>query len=375
MAKDVSKAKSYRRTRAFIDLILSAAVIAACGYGIKDVMSRSVIVGSSAFTDNTELEQAKLEADKADPTKTVFENISLKTADVFKGDLILVNEDYEYHSGNEDLVGIMEMNERTNRDFFTAVDYDYTIIRKAYEPMAKMIEDFYNKYNNTSLIIYGSFRTTEFQQQLYEDDLANTGDGSSTRVALPGHSEHETGYAFDFSETETNDYQGTGDYAWINENSYKYGFIERYKEEKAEITKIQTEPWHFRYVGIPHAYYMTKNNLCLEEYIDVLKQYTYGGDTLKFNDENGNGYEIYYVPVDMNAETAELPVPSGKKYEISGNNIDGFIITLYKNGDEYIALNDNTESAQPASESAEEASAPGDENAENTEEATVPPTL
>ncbi len=374
MAKDVSKAKSYRRTRAFIDFVLSVALIAACTYIVKGAVDRSEIVDSSAYFDNTDLEKAKLEADKADPSKTVFENISVKTSDVYRGDLILVNEDYEYHSGGEDLVGINEMNERTNRDFFSAVDYDYTIIRQAYEPMAKMIEDFYKKYDNTSLIIYGSYRTTEFQKQLYEDDLANSGDDASTRVALPGHSEHETGYAFDFSETETNDYQGTGDYAWINENSYKYGFVERYKEDKTDITKIQIEPWHFRYVGIPHAYYMVKNNLCLEEYVESVRQYTYGGNTLQFTAEDGVTYEIYYVPVDMNAESAEIPVPAGKKYDISGNNYDGFIVTLYKNGDGYISA-DSKPDTEKTSENTEETSESTDENAEDTEKTTVAPTL
>ena len=365
MAKNVSKAKSYRRTRTFIDLVLSAAVIAACGYITKGVVERSAIVGASTFIDNTELENAKLEADKADPTKTVFENISVKTDDIFKGDLILVNEDHEYHSGNEDLVGIMEMNERTERNFFTAVSYDYTIVRKAYEPMAKMIEDFYKKFDNDTLIIYGSYRTKEFQKELYEDDLASTGDENSTRVAKPGFSEHETGYAFDFSESVSNDYQGTGDYAWINENSYKYGFIERYKEDKTDITKIQTEPWHFRYVGIPHAWYMTKNNLCMEEYIEILRQYTYGGAILSVTDDDGNNYEIYYVAADTNADTAEIPVPAGKKYDISGNNIDGFIVTLYKNGDEYI-----TEGSEPSDSKEKDKSdnAESDEKTENDSE-------
>ena len=67
------------------------------------------------------------------------------------------------------------------------------------------------------------------------------------------------------------DYDGTGDFEWINKNCYKYGFVVRYTEEKQRLTKIQDEPWHFRYVGIPHAYYMTTNNLCLEEYIDLVR--------------------------------------------------------------------------------------------------------
>lgn len=351
MAKDISKAKSYRRTKVFADIILSAAVVTACVYITKGIVDRSEYVAANPFVDNTELENAKLEADKADPTKTVFENITFKTEDINKGSLILVNEDHQYFSGNEDLVGIIEMNEQTGRDFFTAVAYDYTIERSVYEPMAQMIEDFYNKYDKSTLVIYGSYRTTDFQRELYEADLAATGSEDSTRVAKPGFSEHESGYAFDFTETESNDYQGTGDYAWINENCYKYGFIERYKEDKSDITKIQAEPWHFRYVGMGHAYFMVKNNLCFEEYIDKLKNYTYDGERLEFTDEDGMGYEIYYVPADMTADKTEVPVPSGKMYDVSGNNVDGFIVTIYKNGKEYLNVPMHREAEEPVTES------------------------
>ena len=69
------------------------------------------------------------------------------------------------------------------------------------------------------------------------------------------------------------DYTGTGECSWLNQNCYQYGFVVRFPEDKEELTGIDYEPWHFRYVGIPHAYMMTKNNLCLEEYISFLKQY------------------------------------------------------------------------------------------------------
>ena len=368
MAKNVSKAKSYRKTKVFMDLVISAAIVGVCGYFVKGAVDRSRLVEPSAFIDNTDLEEAKLEADKTDPSKTVFEDVTVSNKDIFKGDLILVNEDHQYYGGGEDLVGISAMNERTNRDSFSVVDYDYTILRQVYEPMANMLDSFYKQYNNDTVQIYGSYRTTAFQQQLYEDDLAMTGEDGSTRVAKPGFSEHETGYAFDLTETVSGDYQGTGEYAWINENCYKYGFIERYKEDKTELTKIQPEPWHFRYVGLPHAYYMTKNNLCLEEYINILSQYVYGEHHLEFTDESGMGYEIYFIPADMSAETTNVPVPAGKKYDISGNNVSGFIVTLYKNGEDYIQDGAEETTEQPSA--GYTAGGESDENgeAENTEE-------
>ena len=330
----LSKEKSLQRTKMYAQLIACVAVLGAGAYMVKNVFDDSKTVSQSPYYEDTELPEITTEqaTTEPDPNKLLFESSNIATKDKYKGDLILVNNDHQYFGGDEDLVSIMEMNDKTGRDFFTAVDYTYTIQGCVYEPLAQMVEDFYNKYFNDTLIIYGSFRSTEFQQQLYDDDIANTGEGESTRVAKPGFSEHETGYAFDFSETENYDYDGTGDFAWINENCFKYGFIVRYTEEKEGITQIQDEPWHFRYVGIPHAYYITKNGICLEEYIDLLRSYVYEGEHLEITDDSGKSYEVYFVPSDDGSDTTMVPVPVGKEYTISGNNVDGFIVTVYKDG-------------------------------------------
>lgn len=324
----ISRDKSIRRTKIMTELIISIVLVGSLSYLIKSSFDRAVQVERSPYFDNTEIPD--IDHADIDPDKTIYESFSVATKDKFKGDLILVNEDHQYFGGDEDLVSIVEMNLEEERSSFTAVDNTYTILRRVYGPMAQMIDDFYEKYDNDTLIIYGSYRTTAFQQQLYEQDLAQTGSEESTRVAKPGFSEHETGYAFDFTESVNHDYDGTGDYAWINKNCYKYGFVVRYTKSKEKITKIQDEPWHFRYVGIPHAYYMTKNDLCLEEYIALVEMNPYDGSHLEFSDDDGNEYEVYFVASDDGAETTNVPVPSGVKYEISGNNSTGFIVTVYK---------------------------------------------
>ena len=53
-------------------------------------------------------------------------------------------------------------------------------------------------------------------------------------------------------------------------NAENYGFILRYPEEKADITGVKYEPWHWRYVGMEHAKEMNKLNMCLEEYVEYL---------------------------------------------------------------------------------------------------------
>ena len=167
------------------------------------------------------------------------------------------------------------------------------------------------------------------QQELYDADLEDTGEDTSTLVAKPGYSEHETGYAMDFSLFEDGisaDYDGTGEYDWINQNCAHYGFILRYPENKTDLTEIRYESWHYRYVGQPHAYYMQQNDLCLEEYTETLKDYSVD-NPLEITNWDGKVYQIYYVPAEAGDSTYVM-VPPDQEYTVSGNNVDGFIITV-----------------------------------------------
>ena len=56
-------------------------------------------------------------------------------------------------------------------------------------------------------------------------------------------------------------------YFWLQENSYKYGFIFRYPGDKTDITGVAEEVWHYRYVGVEAATEMYEKGLCLEEYL------------------------------------------------------------------------------------------------------------
>ena len=53
-----------------------------------------------------------------------------------------------------------------------------------------------------------------------------------------------------------------------DENAYRYGFIKRYPSDKVEITGINNEPWHYRYVGKDAANEMKETGMCLEEYME-----------------------------------------------------------------------------------------------------------
>ena len=83
-------------------------------------------------------------------------------------------------------------------------------------------------------------------------------------AARPGYSEHETGLAADINSAD-------GDsrklYEWLKDNAYRYGFILRYPKGKEDITGIEYEPWHYRYVGTEAAEYIYHNDMTLEEYL------------------------------------------------------------------------------------------------------------
>ena len=345
--------KSMNAAKTLTEVIISLALVAGCGYLLKTVADRTTVVGSCPFYQEEEEEPAE---EEINPNKIIFENSYVASDDVKKGDLILVNEFHQYFPEDDLDSHLVSVNEKlTDKEitFYSGVDNfdsygEMKVHETIFEPMNSMIEDFYNKTDITDIVIYGGYRSTEFQQSLYDDDLLATGEEESTRVAKAGFSEHETGYAFDFSKLPDYDYDGEGEYSWFTENCYKYGFILRYPEDKQDITKIQYEPWHFRYTGKAHAYYMTKNKICLEEYIDLLRRnYTYsGGQFLEFTDDDGQAYVIFFVPADKDSDETTVPVPSGLKYDISGNNVDGFIVTVYREDAPSAPAETETEPAQ-----------------------------
>ena len=90
----------------------------------------------------------------------------------------------------------------------------------------------------------------------------------------PGTSEHQLGLSVDMHTLSSagQAFKNEKEAKWLAENSYKFGFILRYPEHKMEETGgIIYEPWHFRYVGRYHAKKMYDMDMCLEEYVEYLK--------------------------------------------------------------------------------------------------------
>lgn len=178
-----------------------------------------------------------------------------------------------------------------NQDNKIAEDYKINLkeIEKNYEVDERIVESLKNMLKDARKeglkpIICSAYRTRKYQTDLYNKKVKEykrqgynqkvAEEKASTWVAIPGTGEHETGLSVDIV---SQDYQildenqeKTKEQKWLIENCYKYGFILRYPTEKKEITKINYEPWHYRYVGIENARFIKEKDMCLEEYIEYL---------------------------------------------------------------------------------------------------------
>ena len=268
---------------------------------------------------------------------------TVSTADVSAGDLILVNFENKYDLTDSINSKLSALYSTTGYgSYFVLKEADMKIRRDIMTSLREMITDLVNASpslgttkEHDRVIIVSGYRSTEYQQGLYDKQVVDN------YVAIPGHSEHHTGLAVDlkvFTAAQKTIEFRDDEQAWMEANCADYGFIVRYDGAKFELTGILDETWHFRYVGKPHAQYMTENGLCLEEYLSLLST-SYNIETCEApltytvgEGEEATEYEIYYVPASLDSIT-EIPVPksdSVSDISISGDNLSGFIVTVTK---------------------------------------------
>ncbi len=180
------------------------------------------------------------------------------------------------------------------------------------------------------IVPVSGWRSMREQRDIWDGSMAENGTEFTRKyVALPGCSEHQTGLAIDLALRSDNidfirpDFPYDGICGRFRALAADYGFIERYQAGKEHITGIAAEPWHFRYVGRPHARLMSDNGLCLEEYVELLRSYPYPERLL----ETRGG--VYEADVGFAFAKSELELPDAP-YQISGNNVDGYIYTLWR---------------------------------------------
>ena len=146
-----------------------------------------------------------------------------------------------------------------------SIDDQNLMYNEAAKAFEKMCRD--ARKQGYDILANSTYRDLKAQQKTWDIYLKLYGIKYNEKyVTRPGYSEHHTGLAVDIKSKNSNIFKESKEYQWTLENSYKYGFIHRYPEDKINITGISSEAWHFRYVGVDIATYIYKNNLSYEEY-------------------------------------------------------------------------------------------------------------
>lgn len=174
-----------------------------------------------------------------------------------KDDLILVNRENPYRDTGNTLVPVGESR--------------VLLSSRCAEPLIQLMDEI-GAWGHIELV--SGWRSQKEQERIYSDSLSENGaEFTAKYVALPGHSEHQTGLAVDLALKQPDIdalrpyFPYTGICGAFRERAPLYGFIERYPQDKEVITGIAHEPWHFRYVGTPHAVEITRLGVTLEEYL------------------------------------------------------------------------------------------------------------
>lgn len=226
---------------------------------------------------------------------------------IYDGSLILINKQLQVQNTEGNLIEIPR-NIQSNVEVRDTYLMDATAITQLEKMFKAAKKDKINHFK-----INSAFRSPKLQQTLYVENGAD--------YALPaGYSEHQSGYAVDIGSTKGMMGE-SNEGIWLANNAHKYGFILRYPENKTHITGISYEPWHFRFVGLPHSIIMHNNDLVLEEYIAHLQNGTVFETTI---DEKN--YVVKYVT--ENQFTSIIP---NDYFHISGDNDKGYIVTAEEN--------------------------------------------
>lgn len=160
-----------------------------------------------------------------------------------------------------------------NKGYPLSSDFNPGINPEALSAFNKMKTD--ARKDGVTLNIFSDFRSYSYQVDLYKRYVKKDGQKKAdTYSARAGHSEHQSGLAFDLGGSTYNGTEKFGEKKegiWLAKNCCKYGFILRYPKGKDQVTGYTYEPWHFRYVGVDLANKIQASGLTLDEYFGGVK--------------------------------------------------------------------------------------------------------
>lgn len=271
---------------------------------------------STGFSVTTTTDPAEVTEESSEEPAFVlpagYQEIPVKPAALYSGNLVLVDAKNPSH---------LTADELDLEQVYYAKDKPETY-EISYPGHTSLNSSALAKFNRLMKAYYSATQNTEimFNYGYLETSQEKSNPESATGLDIQLHVKHDNG-SYEYVTNVT-------PYAWLFDHMASYGYVLRYPEDKSDVTGERGGYTAIRYVGVPHAAFMHDNNLCLEEYLDLLKKEHnfYSGTVLEYSTSELT-YHIYYVPVSV-TDNLTVPVPTGGSYEISGNNVDGFIVTV-----------------------------------------------
>lgn len=288
-------------------------------------------------------------------SQRIMNQMTWRTEQIYSGNLLLVNETYP-------------LRRVQTRELITFDPRFPNIFLK--RDAAHVLQLILEKISAGDRIVpVSGYRSAEEQADIFENSRKENGEEFTRKyVALPYHSEHQTGLAIDLGLNGEHidflcpDFPYEGICQRFRKAAPDYGFIQRYEKDKEQITGISHEPWHFRYVGYPHSKIMAASGMALEEYIAFIKDFREDRPYI-YRQENGMEIRIYYISAESKAaptsghflrklngmgktdqtagpdaqritdrvgKSGVIHMPDDAVYQISGNNVDGLIVTVWR---------------------------------------------
>lgn len=284
----------------YLFLLLSLLVLVEIGlvvYGRPDwtFIIREKAYGLLRSADGRKISAQELEQGGCRMREWSLEQLQERAEVVFEDSLLLINEEHHVPKYCEEQV----------KEYNHSGVFMNECIMSSYAALAAECKKLYGE----TLYVSSGYRTAEKQKELAAVSEENV-------AAKVGASEHQAGLALDVY------FRGYAGKAilkceagrYLNQNCWKYGFIIRYPYGKTSVTDTAFEPWHIRYVGVPHAEIMYYDGLVLEEYMEMLS----GTEYYRYQD---------YLIARQQQEPFLLP-QDFERVLISKDNMDGYLITI-----------------------------------------------
>ena len=240
-------------------------------------------------------------------TKTV----TLSSEDIYSGDLLLLDATHPLAEPAQ--VVLMSTNRpktETGSSIYSLLGTTSLSLRAdVLKQFNAMAEDFYKQTKDDNLLVYNAYDATKSSQAaIYE---------SGTALSLGYY-----GAPVDEEYPKNDSIYGVEVYSWLYDNCYKYGFVVLNSEAETDNDGNSLGSSVFRYVGIPHATAIAEKKLSFERYLEYLKENTSARAPLSIGTSTSQ-YAVYYI-----SARGTHTVPSKYEYTVSGNNADGYIVTV-----------------------------------------------